>query len=216
MGQAMHQDDFDSERDKMYERLLAELNSGQREPGVANFKRDRLCSYYLKNPRVAKPAITMLRKSEGFLEQNEFDAAVVFSACATELFLKVSLLQPVIHGLVHSEVLAEVVVESTLKRTGVESYQDLLKKIFLYITGLELDGVKRESAKEPLLKEVSDIQRIRNKILHRGAETDRGAATLAVEVCSHAAIKILNPVLFSLGLEARGGKGIQLRKDSSA
>lgn len=37
-------------------------------------------------------------------------AAEVFAASATELFLKASLLRPVIHGMIHSDAVAELVV----------------------------------------------------------------------------------------------------------
>ena len=208
----MSYDESDAERDEMYELLSAELYPGHMEQSIAEFAKDRLRSYYLANPRVARPAVGMLREAESLLSTGHFDAALVFAASASELFLKATLLRPVIHGLVHSDVLAEAVVENTLAQTGLDRYQKLLSQLFEHLTGQELNAVLGDDSNKPLVKEIAEIQRLRNGVVHRGETMTQVDAERAVNICKMTIVYILNPVLDALGLKSRKGEGVQLIK----
>jgi hypothetical protein len=205
----MSYDEFDAARDEMYTRLSEELYPEHKEQAVAEFANDRLRSYYLDNPRVAFPAVKMMREAEALLLADHFDAALVFAASSTEIFLKATLLRPVIHGLVHSVAIADVVVETTLAQPGLDRYEKLLSYLFEHLTGEKLNGVSRKDVNSSLLKEIHDIRLIRNGIVHRGDATTKTDAERALHICQTTAISILNPVLLALGLEARKGEGIQ-------
>lgn len=204
----MSYDDFDAAQDEMYERLSAELYPEHKEQAIAEFTSERLRSYYLANPRVARPAVKMLHEAEKLFSEGHFDAALVFAASSCELFLKATLLRPVIHGLVHSEVLAEAIVNSTLAQTGLLRYKKLLGQLFEHLTNKKLEGVMREDARSPLLKEIEEIQQIRNRVVHDGQTTTQVEAERALNVCKTAVFFVLTPVLSAVGLESRKGEGI--------
>lgn len=205
----MSYDEFDAAQDEMYERLSAELYPEHKEQAITEFTGERLRSYYLENPRVAQPAIRMLHEAEALLAEGHIDAALVFAASSCELFLKATLLRPVIHGLVHSEVLAEAIVNSTLAQTGLLRYKKLLGQLFEHLTRQKLETVMRKDAKKPLLAEIAEIQEIRNKVVHQGCATTQLEAERALNVCRTAVAFVLTPLLVSVGLESRKGEGIR-------
>jgi HEPN domain-containing protein len=205
----MSYDEFDSAQDEMYERLSAELYSEHKEQAIAEFTSERLRSYYLENPQVAQPAVKMLHEAEALLSQGHIDAALVFAASSCELFLKATLLRPVIHGLVHSEVLAKAIVNSTLAQTGLLRYKKLLGQLFEHLTSKKLETVMRKGAKKPLLEEIREIQEIRNDVVHQGCATTQFEAERALNVCRTAVAFVLSPLLAAVGLESRKGEGIR-------
>jgi len=205
----MSYDEFDAAQDEMYERLSEELYPEHKEQAIAEFTSERLRSYYLRHPKVAQPAVKMLREAESLFSDGHFDAALVFAASSCELFLKATLLRPVIHGLVHSEVLAEEIVNKTLSQTGLLRYQKLLGQMFEHLTNQKLEDVLRKDANKTLVEEIADIQRIRNKVVHEGEATTQIEAERALNVCKTAVVFVLTPVLSALSLESRKGEGIQ-------
>lgn len=201
-------DEFDIAREEMYARLSDELYPEHKEQAVQEFVADRLRSYYLANPGLAKPAVFMLQNAEQLFQLQQYSAALVFAVSSVELFLKATLLRPVIHGLVHSEAVAEVIVNQTLCQPGLTRYHKLLGNLFNHLTDTKLEEIRREGAPSTLLKEIEAIQAQRNKVIHQGFQADRAQANLALNV-THAVIsKILGKTLWSLGLEARKGEGI--------
>ncbi|BBE52139.1 hypothetical protein OYT1_ch2627 [Ferriphaselus amnicola] len=193
----------------MFERLSEELYPDHKEKAIAEFTNDRLRSYYLNHPRVARPAVDLFREAESLLCSGHLDAALVFSASATELFLKATLLRPIIHGLVSSEVLAEEIVNNTLAQTGLDRYKKLLDQLFEHLTSKKLDSVLRVGASKTLVDEIAEIQRMRNGVVHRGESITQADAERALDVCKTTVIFVLNPVLAALNLESRKGEGIQ-------
>lgn len=201
-------DEFDIAREEMYARLADELYPEHKEQAVQEFAVDRLRSYYLANPNVAKPAVFMLRNAEQLFQLQQHEAALVFAVSSIELFLKATLLKPVIYGLIHSEAVAEVIVNETLSQSGLKRYHKLLGKLFNHLTESKLEEIKREGESSTLLKEIEALQEKRNKVVHQGLHADRTEANQALNVAHAVVSSVLSEVLWSLGLEARKGEGI--------
>lgn len=207
-------DEFDIAREEMYARLADELYPEHKEQAVQEFAVDRLRSYYLANPDVAKPAVFMLRNAEQLFQLQQNEAALVFAVSSIELFLKATLLRPVIYGLIHSEAVAEVIVNETLSQSGLKRYHKLLGKLFNHLTESPLEEIKREGESSTLLKEIEALQEKRNKVVHQGFQADRTEANQALNVAHAVVSSVLSEVLWSLGLEARKGEGICVVKNS--
>ncbi|MXS83715.1 hypothetical protein [Nitrosomonas oligotropha] len=201
-------DEFDIAHEEMYARLADELYPEHKEQAVQEFAVDRLRSYYLANPNVAKPAVFMLRNAEQLFQLQQHEAALVFAVSSIELFLKATLLKPVIYGLIHSEAVAEVIVNETLSQSGLKRYHKLLGKLFNHLTESKLEEIKREGESSTLLKEIEALQEKRNKVVHQGFHADRTEANQALNVAHAVVSSVLSEVLWSLGLEARKGEGI--------
>lgn len=195
----------DATWDEAYENMSHELYPEHKEQAIAEFTRERLRSYYVAHPDVLVPAVRTFKEAKALLAGGHNSAAVAFAASATELFLKASLLRPVVYGLVHSEALAELVVTSALSQTGFKRYEQLLAKLFSELAGIDLKLLQRKSSAKPLLAEASEIQDVRNAIVHRGGEATSEQATLAIDVATEVFNQVIAEVLRRLGLSVQKG-----------
>lgn len=195
----------DAAWDEAYENMSRELYPEHKEQAIAEFARERLRSYYVTRPDVLIPALRTFKESKALLAEGHNPAALVFAASATELFLKVALLRPVVYGLVHSEALAELVVTAALSQTGFKRYEQLLAKLFAELAGIELKTLTRNPGSRPLLEEASEMQDVRNAVIHRGQEVSQEQAELAVEIAAQVFNQVLAEVLRDLGFTVEKG-----------
>src|SRR3989338_7387904 len=106
----MSYDEHDAALDAMYEQMGRELYPNHKVQAISEFTTERLRSYYVTNPKVMLPAIGAYKEGKHLNSAKHYSAAVVFFASSVELFLKATVLKPVVHGLIHSEGLANIIV----------------------------------------------------------------------------------------------------------
>lgn len=186
--------------DEAWDQISQELYPEHKEQAIDEFTWERLQSFYLNNPEILFPGIDKLRESEALLELHP-SASFVFSITAIELFLKSSLLKPVVHGLIHNEALAEIVVESALGQSGFDRYKKLMSRLFEELAGIDIAALKRSNSNIPLLNEVFEIQKIRNGIIHRGESVTVEQAKVALNVATAIFLKVVEKMLFAIGLK---------------
>ena len=201
----MSYDYHDAAMDEAYERLSEELYPGHKAQAIIEFTYERLRSYYLQNTELLVPAVRTYRTAKSLLEAKQASAAIVFAASAIELFLKACLLRPVVAGLVHSESVATLVVESALSQTGFKRYEKLLAGLFKELTQLDISEIVRAGASKPLLEEASALQERRNAVVHRGADATQEEAVTAYLVATAVFNEVLAIVLRELGLSIKKG-----------
>jgi hypothetical protein len=201
----MSYDPSDAAWDETYDRMSRELYPEHKEQAIAEFTHARLKSYYAAHSDVLIPATRVFKEAKALAAVEHHAAALVFAASATELFLKAALLRPVVYGLVHSEVLAEMVVSTALSQTGFMRYEKLLSKLFLELTGVELRSLVRHPGAKPLLDEASDVQDVRNDVIHRGQEVTAKQAQLSITVATEVFNQVLAKVLATLGFSIQKG-----------
>jgi hypothetical protein len=196
----MSYDEHDAAMDEMYARIGEELYPEHREQAVSEFTADRLRSFYLANPMVMRPAVETLQEVKRLKANDHSAAVVVFCATAIELFLKATVLQPIVYGLVHSPSLAEVIVKHAVGQTGFDRYRDLLSRMFQELANLDLTKVARGGAKVALIDESRRVQELRNNIIHKGLSCGHDAADDAIDVAVAVYNEIVVPLLGSLDL----------------
>ncbi|MGS0753659.1 hypothetical protein ACVBEH_02170 [Roseateles sp. GG27B] len=201
----MSYDYHDAAMDEAYERLSEELYPGHKAQAIVEFTYERLRSYYVQHKELLVPAARTYETAESLLAANQPAAAFIFAASAIELFLKACLLRPVVAGLVHSESVANLVVESALSQTGFKRYEKLLAGLFKELTQLEIGEIVRTGASKSLLEEASALQDRRNAVVHRGAEISGEEAKMAFSVATAVFNEILTNVLNKLGLSIKKG-----------
>jgi HEPN domain-containing protein len=201
----MSYDYHDAAMDEAYERLSEELYPEHKAQAILEFTYERLRSYYLQHKDLLVPAARTYKLAESLLHAEQSAAALAFSASAVELFLKACLLRPVVAGLVHSESVADLVVESALSQTGFKRYEKLLAGLFKELTRLEIGQIKRPGAVKPLLEEASALQDRRNAVMHRGAEVSAAEAEEAFSVATAVFNEVLVIVVNELGLSIKKG-----------
>ena len=208
----MSYDEHDAALDAMYEQIGRELYPDHKVQAIGEFAAERLRSYYVANPRVMRPAVESLQEGKRLAEARHYAAAVVFFTSAVELFLKTTLLKPVVHGLIHSDGLADIVVQHALGQTGFDRYTDLLARLFAQYASIEIKTISRTEADEPLLVECTALQRLRNQIIHQGATCTEVQASKALLVSVAVYDLIVVPMLFAIGLTVIEEGAIQERQ----
>lgn len=208
----MSYDPHDAALDEMYERISDELYPAHKEQALFEFTVDRLQSYYLSNPLVMRPAVDALQEAKRLRLGEHFSAAVIFSCTGIELFLKATLLQPIIHGLVHSPGLADVIVKHAVSQTGFDRYRGLLTRLFQELADLDFAKVTRDDESVALIDEIKKIQDLRNDIAHKGRLCDVATSDHAYLVAVAIYEKVVIPVLGALGLTVVEGGRIERRQ----
>jgi HEPN domain-containing protein len=196
----MSYDPSDAAWDDMWDRMSQELYPEHRKQAIAEFTADRLRSFYLSNPMVMHRAVEALQEAKRLKANGHSSAAVVFCVTAIELLLKATLLQPIVHGLVHNAGLADVIVKHALGQAGFDRYQGLLSRLFQELAGLDLTEIGRDGEKTSLIDECKKLQNIRNDIVHKGLPCDVITDGHAIDVAVAVYEKVVMPVLWSLDL----------------
>lgn len=167
---------------------------------ISEFTAERLQSYYLAHPDLAKPAHDALIYAQT-LVPNHPKAALVFATTAVELAIKNVLLRPIVFGLVHTEVLAAYITELTTKHSGVlDTFQTLLGAILVEFGGVDLKIFRREGSTKTLWQEAKEIQAARNAVIHRGDTPDGLLAPLGIAVAETLLNTLFPQVLRRLSL----------------
>jgi hypothetical protein len=193
-----------TESDAQYEEWMDELYREHKEQAIEEFTDERLHSFYLAHPLVAKPPSEALAEARK-LAKAHTSAAQVFAAVSVEVGLKVALLKPVVHGLVHSESAAEIITDLTLRHTRFDFFHKLLSQILSEHGGVDLETYTRAGAGKTLWNEIIEVQKCRDHLLHR-AETASSAQAMQAIAVAEAIVEELFPTVIShLGLHLHDG-----------
>lgn len=188
----MSYDEWDAAQDAYYDQIGIEA--------VAGFTRQRLVSYYDDHDHVMLPAQRALQEGDLLLLAQHPSAAIVFFASSTELFLKATLLKPLVHGLVHNDKMADIIVNHALGQTGFTRYQSLFAKLFNEIVDRDLVGIRRSASSAPLVYECSVLAAQRNDVLHKGLVFGNEEATAARSIAHAVYESLVQPMVDALGL----------------
>lgn len=208
----MSYDPADAEADEFYESIARELYPEHKAQAINEFTSERLKSFYASNPNIMRPAVDALQEGKRLMAADHHAAAVVFFVTAVELLLKATVLKPIVHGLVHSPALADVIVDHTLGQTGFDRYTKLLSRLYKEFAGLDLSEVSREEANQSLIKECTTQQGVRNRIIHQGVSATAEEAEMGRAVAVAVYDLIVSPLLGALGLVVRDRGAIEPRK----
>ena len=201
----MSYDENDAARDEFYEQLSRELYTDHKQQAIVEFSADRLKSFYIKHPSVMRPAVDALQEGKWLQSNSRPSAALVFFVSAIELLLKATLLRPVVYGLVHHDGLAKVVVDYTLDQTGFDRYGDLLEELFSKLAKINIREICRDGSTVKLLVECGELQKKRNRVIHKGEQFQASDTEHARLVALAVNEKIVVPMLFSIGLTVSNG-----------
>jgi HEPN domain-containing protein len=205
----MSYDPNDAARDEFYEQISRELYPEHRLQAIDEFTAERLSSFYIKYPDVMRPALEALHEGTELLSMKRYSPAVVFFVSSIELFLKATLLKPVVYGLVHHEALADIIVTYTLGQTGFERYESLLEDLFAALAKMDIKEISRKDSETKLLIESKELQKLRNRVIHQGAVCTEAEAKKAFLVSVAVFELIVEPMLGALGLMVQEGGSVK-------
>ena len=187
------------ETDYRYEEYMEELYEEHKGVAVEECRVARLQSYYASNPSLALPSLRYLADGRELLAVSP-SAALLFAAIAAEHAWKRVLLHPIVHGLVHDEATAALVAGLVVSQMGIDRFKELLFAILDSVGRIDLRKHRRTGAKEPLWKELNDLQRQRNALLHRAAAVTEPEALHAIAVAEELLERIFPSVIHSLAM----------------
>lgn len=197
----------DAEAEAAYERLHQQFGPEWAEEhrddlyqeAIKEFTAERLRSYYLAHPNLAQAAHDSLKEAQS-LQQGYPRAALISSAIAVEVGIKVVLLQPIVFGLVHTEALAELITDLTTQHTGMDRFQALLAEILKHYGGVDLKTYTRPDSKNTLWQEIGEIQKARNRVMHRGEMPEENSSKQGIAVADTILHQLFPEVLRKLNL----------------
>ena len=187
-----------------YEQWMEDLYREHREQAIEEFTANRLKSYWVRNPWVLRSPVNVLAEAEK-LAREHTTAAFVFATIAVEVGLKVALLKPIVHGLVHSESTAEIIADLALRHTRFDFFHRLLSKILDEHGGVDLEHYTRAGATQRLMDEIAIIQKQRDLIVHRADHATLDQTNQALSVARAVLEDLVPTVVSRLGLHLHDG-----------
>ena len=170
-----------------------------RERAIDEFTGERLTSYYFENPTILKNSFEILKESKLVLDASP-SASLLLSCSSIEVSIKAGILKPIIYGLVHSEMAAEIIAETAIKQPGLDRFRDLLAKLIDDIASFDIKSFKRVNAAKSLWNERAEIQKIRNGIAHKAEKCTKDEAQFSIEVAEAVLQQLIPTILYSLDL----------------
>ena len=167
-----------------YDEAMSALYEEHKEQAIQEFTVERLQSYYIHYPDIAKPAFHALSEARQLISRHP-TASFIFSAISIEVGIKVTLLTPVVYGLVHSESLASIITDMVIRQTSIDRFQKLLFKILSEYGGIDLDILKRPRSPKLLWDEMKNVQKRRNQVVHRAESVNINESKQALSVAAY-------------------------------
>jgi len=170
---------------------------------LQSFQAQRLASYFVKNPRLALPVVTMLRSAQQ-MQRDYPTASFVFALACVEIALRDLLLIPILHGLIDSEPLAPLITKTFEKQRSLDLNEILLS---ILKNHADIDPKVHLSSADGTVtfeKSYSALREKRNGVLHRAAVAsiaDAEAATILARIVLEV---FFVRVLKKLGLHLHG------------
>jgi hypothetical protein len=182
-------------RDEAYAELVDEIS----REAIDEFTSERLRSYYIGHPNVAVQVFNMHREAKKLVDVSPSAALVLFTT-AIEVALKVTLLKPVIYGLVHNELVADLISDLAVKHNGFDRFKPLLGRVLAEYGAIDFEAFTIQGHKKTMWGEITVIQNTRNAVVHRAELANRELTLLAQDVSTMIIGNYLTAVLKGLGL----------------
>jgi len=194
----------DSFLDYERERWLEELYEEYRPQAIEDFTTDRLRSYYLANPELARSSFEALQEART-VERESPRSSLLIASAAAEVGIKTTILRPAVHGLVHADALAGHIADLVIQHTGLDRFRTLLFALLDHIAAFDLGTYTRPGATVPLWQEIQANAELRNRVLHRCERVSPAQAALALAVASEVLDVLYVRTVEGLGFHVHDG-----------
>jgi hypothetical protein len=186
----------DMARDEWYSNLAADIS----EQAIDQFALERLRSYYLSNIKLAQNTFEIYKEAKHVIEYSP-SAALVLATATIEVGLKVTLLKPIVYGMVHNESVADLVSDIVVKNAGYDRFKPLISKIVKEYGGIDLNSFSLAGRSSLIWHDIETLVSLRNSIVHRAERASKGDSILALLVADYLIGIFLPLVLKSLNLK---------------
>jgi len=202
----------DAAQERFYDEMYTSFREGVLEDWevydriVDDFKEARLRDYYLEHSGVIEPPQRMLDEARSLLTSYP-RASLVLAFAAGEIGLRDGFYGPILHGCFHTDSAAEHLVGIIIKEKR-DNLRKSLHKVLVDVIQIDLSVYRRSGVNDTLLKEIDDIRKIRNRVLHDADTVKSEAAAQAIAVSEHVLNDIFPTALQKLGLHLHTGSHV--------
>ena len=200
----MTYDEHDAAMDEFHDRISDELYPEHKEIAIDEFIEERMQSYFLKHPNIIDTPMKCYRHANELIDVSP-QGALVFYTTAIELFLKSVLLKPVLYGMIHNDKVADMIVDATTSQSGFSRYNKLLTALCSHAANINLAKIDGRQ-KKPIINEAEEVQKIRNRIVHRGYKASINEMGNAKSLASLILTEVVEPVINNLNLKIETSK----------
>lgn len=181
-----------------------ELYEEHAKQAIHEFQTDRLKSYFLNHPDLARSAFETLDYARRLLPDHP-RAALIFATTSIEIGTKAAFLKPFIYGLVHVEALAEPVMSLAVQKDSGK-FRAVLSAILKEFAGVDFPAYRRNGSQEKFSVEIENLTAKRNAVVHEGALAEAAEAEKAIAIADALLGDIFPIVLKQVQLHLHGGE----------
>jgi len=197
----MGMDLWEYQQDEAMSAYYEELYENElKERAIDEFTEERLTSFYFEHPNILKKSFEILNESKLIIEHSP-SASLLLSCSSIEVSIKVGILKPIIYGLVHSEMAAEIIADTTIKQTGLDRFRELLAKLINDVASFDIKAFKRNGSNKTLWSERAEVQKIRNSIAHKAKKCTSKEAHFSIDVAGAVLQELIPNILSALKLK---------------
>lgn len=162
---------------------------------------DLVRNYYLDNPSLGKNVLNSVRSMLTVSDVNPM-SVVVMAMTSVEVLTKNVLLKPFLMGMLHNGRLADLVTKQLLHQNGLDRFNTLLYWLLdehIYNGYKKSSDIKMNDGKQTIWQARSELQKVRNGIMHKAEDCTSTDADRAMELYMHFD-KLVSEMLASLKL----------------
>jgi hypothetical protein len=192
---SLYDDFLKHAREDLYPELYEEI--------VRDFTEAQLQTFYVANPSVVQVALRVLDEAKA-MEKDFPSGAVVFACVSIEVCLREALFKPIIHGLVHTESAANLIMELAVAAKS-DRFAKMLLDLLATHGGVDPRTFKRKGITQVFWEEIKPVRTLRNNIVHQGETATVADAALAITLATTMIEDIFPTAVRNLGLHLHEG-----------
>lgn len=167
---------------------------------------DQVHSYYKENPYVAREPLQRFQESKLLFSQKFYTSAFLFAVVSIEVGIKFIALKPILYSLAFNTAAGELLYENTFKLKGISQIPNLYFHVLKDTTDMDLKDIKRAKGSKKLWDELSDLQKLRNEVLHQARTIIRQESEQSIEIAESVYNEIIPKVLDKFSFHLKDGK----------
>lgn len=156
---------------------------------------DKIHTFYKKNSEIVKEPCRNLDESKKLYTNNFYTASFIHSIIAIEVVIKVIALKPILYSLSFDSRASELLYNDTFKPRSIPYIPSVYYEILKDLTEIDIKEMRRKNSDIKIWEEISNLQSVRNKIIHQGIFVQKHDAVKALEIAEYIFDEIIPKIL---------------------
>jgi len=183
------------ESDALYDEGMAYLYEQFEMQYESEFTYKKIEKFYENNREIVKDSLQNLSDARSLFENQYHTSAFIHAVISIEVGIKSVVLKPILYSLTIDENAGHLLYEQTFKRKSLQEINKFYYQVLEKVTELDFNKKKRNDGKSSIWQEWTDLQKLRNDVLHQGLSVQKEAAENAISMASYVFCEIIPIVL---------------------